>query len=214
MKLIPKSLFYIQTIITEGSITAAAKKLYIAQPSLSQMIKTIEGELGVPIFNRNTNPISLTFAGQRYLHAMNQIDGSYRNMISEIDAIKGEEKGVLRLGISLQRGLSLLPQVLSVYCEKHPQIDIDLYEFGSTKLEGMLEECKLDLAFITTEPNVSAINYNLIQNEEIGVLAAKTSDLAKRIPHNTTIDIMDIENETCVGLKSGHSAREVQDFLL
>lgn len=47
---------YMLTVMQEGSITAAAKKLYISQPSLSQMIKLVETNLGTPIFNRSTEP--------------------------------------------------------------------------------------------------------------------------------------------------------------
>lgn len=47
-----KQAHYIRTIAQEGSITAAAKKLYISQPSLSQMLKQVEAELGVSLFDR------------------------------------------------------------------------------------------------------------------------------------------------------------------
>ena len=47
---------YVLTVLKEGSITNAAKKLYVSQPSLSQMIKLAENNLGAPIFNRNTDP--------------------------------------------------------------------------------------------------------------------------------------------------------------
>ena len=52
---------YMLTVLQEGNITNAAKKLYISQPSLSQMIKLVENNLGTPIFNRSTDPITLTY---------------------------------------------------------------------------------------------------------------------------------------------------------
>ena len=55
---------YIQTIASEGSITAAAKKLYISQPSLSQMVRQVEKELGVTLFDRTSLPLRLTYAGE------------------------------------------------------------------------------------------------------------------------------------------------------
>ena len=51
-----KQALYIQTIAQEGGVTAAAKKLYISQPSLSQMLRQIESELGVPLFERAPFP--------------------------------------------------------------------------------------------------------------------------------------------------------------
>ena len=64
---------YIMTILQEGSITAAAKKLFISQPSLSQVVKLAETNLGAPVFNRSTDPISLTPAGEKYVEAAKQI---------------------------------------------------------------------------------------------------------------------------------------------
>lgn len=59
-----KHINYVLTVLTEGSITAASKKLFVSQPALSQTIKLIEHDLGAPIFDRSTDPISLTYAGR------------------------------------------------------------------------------------------------------------------------------------------------------
>ena len=64
-----KHMQYVLTVLKEGSFTNAAKKLYVSQPSLSQIIKTAESNLGAPIFNRSTDPITLTPAGQLYVEA-------------------------------------------------------------------------------------------------------------------------------------------------
>ena len=63
----PKHAQYMLTVYQEGSITNAAKKLYVSQPSLSQMIKLVESNLGAPIFNRSTDPLTLTYAGEKYI---------------------------------------------------------------------------------------------------------------------------------------------------
>ena len=55
-----KQAYYIKTIPECGSITAAAKKLYVSQPSLSQMLRHVEEELGVEIFDRSVAPFRTT----------------------------------------------------------------------------------------------------------------------------------------------------------
>lgn len=64
---------YVLTIVREGSITAASRKLYVSQPSLSQTIKLIERNLGAEIFNRRTEPISITPAGEMYIEAARKV---------------------------------------------------------------------------------------------------------------------------------------------
>ena len=90
---------YMLTVLQEGSITNAAKKLYVSQPSLSQMIKLVENNLGAPIFNRNTDPITLTFAGEKYIEAAKQILTINQNLAREIQEINEEEHGTIRFGI-------------------------------------------------------------------------------------------------------------------
>lgn len=64
---------YVLTIAREGSITAASRKLYVSQPSLSQTIRLIERNLGAEIFNRRTEPISITPAGKMYIEAAQKV---------------------------------------------------------------------------------------------------------------------------------------------
>ncbi|MFQ9806411.1 MAG: LysR family transcriptional regulator [Christensenellales bacterium] len=83
-----KHINYVLTVLTEGSITAASKKLFVSQPALSQTIKLIEQDLGAPIFDRSTDPISLTYAGQRYVEAAQAMLDIDRNLRAEIAETK------------------------------------------------------------------------------------------------------------------------------
>ena len=82
-----KHMQYVLTVLKEGSFTNAAKKLYVSQPSLSQIIKTAESNLGAPIFNRSTDPITLTPAGQLYVEAARQV--------TTISTMRNSERSVL-----------------------------------------------------------------------------------------------------------------------
>lgn len=103
---------YIRTIAEEKGVTAAAKKLHISQPSLSQMLRQIEEEAGTPLFERGTQVFHPTYAGERYLHAAEVILNTNEILENELREIRGEERGRLRLGISVQRSIQLLPKVL------------------------------------------------------------------------------------------------------
>ena len=62
-----KQITYIIKVAECRNITKAARELYISQPSLSQLISKAEEELGIRIFDRNTNPVTLIYAGKRYI---------------------------------------------------------------------------------------------------------------------------------------------------
>lgn len=204
---------YMLTILKEGSITNAARKLYVSQPSLSQMVKLVENNLGAPIFNRSTDPLTLTYAGQCYIQAALKVITINENLKKEIEEITHEDHGKFRLGIPIQRGMEILPYALPRFFSKYPHVDIELEEYGSTETEKLLLEGKIDIACMTTIPRYEELQYILIENEELILLVGKHTDLARRIPNGTPISILEAKNERFISNKPGHSVRAIQDVL-
>lgn len=204
---------YMLTVLQEGSITNAAKKLYISQPSLSQMIKLVENNLGTPIFNRSTDPITLTFAGEKYIEAARQILTINNNLQKEIDEINHEDHGVIRLGIPVQRAMQVLPYILPKFKEKYPFVTVEVHEHGSATTESLVLEGGVDFACLTTYPKHEELEYILVETEELVLLTSRNSRIARRIPDGTPIDITEAKDETFVNIKSGHSVRTTQDRL-
>lgn len=204
---------YMVTILQEGSITNAAKKLFISQPSLSQMVKLVESNLGTPIFNRSTEPITLTFAGQKYMEAAQKILTINANLTKEIEEINEEDHGKIRLGIPVQRGMQVLPYVLAKFWKLYPHVDITLHEHGSASIEKLVLDGSIDIACMTTIPSQENLTYLLAEQEELMLLAGRNTDLARRIPEGTPISIYEARNERFVSNKPGHSVRTMQDNL-
>lgn len=204
---------YILTVLSEGSITAAAKKLYVSQPSLSQMIKLAENNLGAPIFNRGTDPITLTYAGQKYVEAAKQVMTINQNLAREIQEINQEDHGAIRLGIPVQRAMQVMPYVFPKFHKLFPMVNLDLTESGSAVIESMVLEGALDLACLTAYPKYEELNYILIEREELVLLASKNTSIAKRIPSGSEIVITEAKGESFICSKPGHSVRATQDRL-
>lgn len=202
---------YITTIAECGSITAAAKKLYVSQPSLSQMLRHVEEELGVEIFDRTVTPFYVTYAGEKYLHAAKTILEANAQLESEIREIRNDHSGRLRLGISVSRGLQVLPLVIPKFIARFPNVKIELVESGSDTLDVMIQEGKIDLALAAIESTSPNMTYELIERETIGILAGKESNIARRFASGTPVTIQDARDDFFISLCKGHSARVVQD---
>lgn len=204
---------YMITILQEGSITSAAKKLFISQPSLSQMVKLVETNLGTPIFNRATDPLTLTPAGVKYMEAAKHILTINANLAKEIAEINQEDHGKIRFGIPVQRGMLVLPKLLPAFYRLYPHVDVEIHEQGSGLMENMILDGTVDLACMTTTARHEDLKYILIENEELVLLASKNTKLAGRIPNGTPIHITEAADEKFVSNKPGHSIRAVQDNL-
>lgn len=208
-----KHAHYIRVIAREGSITAAAKKLMLSQPSLSQMLRQTEQELGLPIFYRKTNPIRLTYAGERYLQTAELIQAACDRLEGEMRQIKAEDSGRLRLGISIQRATQVLPLVFPWFLSRYPSVSLELVEEGSARLEELASQGAVDLALAAVEASDPNLAYQLIETEVIGVVAGPNTHLAHRFPSGTSISLKEAEADSFVAIKPGHSIRVVQDKL-
>ena len=203
----------ILTIVQEGSITAASKKLFVSQPALSQTIRQVEEELGAPIFTRDTRHIELTHVGKLYIESVRQIQMIDQSLHARVSDSKDEVVGTFRLGISVQRGLQLLPLVIPEFIARYPLVRIQLREEGSGMLERRVLEGQCDLGFVTTASKRDQLTYALIENEQLMLVAATTTELARRFPDGTPIDIAEAQHENFVSMTEGHSVRTIQDKL-
>ncbi len=204
---------YIKTIAECGSLTAAAKKLFVSQPSLSQMLRQIEQEIGLPIFDRSVTPLHLSYAGEKYLQAAERMLAANKELEEQLREIKHEHSGRLRLGISATRAMQVLPLVLPIFTEEFPNVTLELTESGSGNLEKLLLEGKIDLAMAALESTSTAMTYELIEKETIGILAGRNSALAKRFVSGTPISVSDAKGDSFVCLTPSHSSRIIQDKL-
>lgn len=103
-------------------MTAAARKLFVSQPSLSYLLSYVEKEVGTELFNRNTNPFALTPAGQSYIEAAHKILSIKREMENQISDLTASQQSTLRIGCGAQLSAVLYPQILPGFVRDCPNV--------------------------------------------------------------------------------------------
>lgn len=208
-----KQAHYFKTIAECGSITAAAKQLFVSQPSLSQMLRQIEDEIGLSLFDRSVSPMRLTFAGEKYLRAAERMLAANAELEAQLREIRQENTGRLRLGISVTRAMQVMPLVLPVFTAQYPNVALELTEAGSARQEELLRSGAIDLALAALESTGSNLAYELIEQENIGILAGRDSGIARNNLSGTPLNVDAAGGDSFVYLTKGHSARIIQDKL-
>ena len=160
------NLEYFLAAAEELNFTRAAKRLYISQQSLSSHISNLEKEFGVALFNR-TAPLTLTYAGQVLKRRARQLLLLREETYHEISDIKDFTKGQLTIGMSHTRGRKILPQILPVYQERFPGIDLHLKEGNSSELDADLLHGDVDLVIGLLPFKVENVETVPICEEEI-----------------------------------------------
>ena len=185
-------------VVREGSFTAAAKSMFITQPTLSHQIRQIEEQLGSPIFIRSKTSVELTPTGQVYVQAARRILQIETQMNESLGALNGTYEGVLHLGLPDQRADELLPQVLADFYALYPSVRIEALTAPHPELERMLLGGELNMALISGEAENTLLEYQLIASDEVVLLASKKTDLAQRIPSGSTISLHECAGERFV----------------
>lgn len=136
---------YVVTVAEEKSITKAAKKLYISQPSLSLSIHSIEESLGVELFVRGKNSVTLTPAGQAYVEWAKVTLESEKQLEAKLSKIKSGSNRQLDIGASYQRSAALLPEAISSFYSRTNNCNIKIHEDVNANLSSAIQADQLDI---------------------------------------------------------------------
>ncbi len=147
---------YIYQVYVEKSFSKAAKALFISQPSLSIAVAHKEQELGFPIFDRTTKPISLTAQGQIYIEMLEEILESENTMQTRVQRLLNEKHNVLAVGGSFSSAYYLMPSICGCFHRRYPDVEVtvDIGNVGATSslserftLDQKLDRSELDAVF-------------------------------------------------------------------
>ncbi|MCM2438532.1 LysR family transcriptional regulator [Agrobacterium vitis] len=191
------------------SFHKAAKALGISQSSVSARVKSLEEELGILLFHRNTRGVSLTEAGRRFVE---QVDEA---MVILDDAIKtagmrahGVE-GHLRVGIhSLTTG-GALDHLLRRFRSEHPLIQLHISETSARDAQIKVREGKLDIAFMADIKEIPDLHSRVVWHDRVMVAVSTTHRLASR----SSIDWQQLADEPFL-VRQGGSGPQVQELIV
>lgn len=175
-----RHLRYFVTVVEEQSITKAAEKLCIAQPPLSRQIQKLEEELGILLFERGSRPVRTTEAGQFFYQHAVQILTHTAQATSMAKRISSVNK-IVRIGYVSSLLYALLPQIIYLFRQNNPDIEVELIECGTKDQIEALKQGKIDIGFGRLRISDPAIKRILLREEKLKLAVHKNHHLAKYI---------------------------------
>lgn len=162
-----QSLEYLLTISEKGSISAAANALFISQPALSKYVKNLELRYGFKIFNRIGNKLTLTLEGQKILEYGTKIQSLEKSLTREIEDIKNNVYGRIRLGLPVYWLPIMVPPIIIEYKKKCPTIDVDIIGFESATKDSLLLDGRVDYTLSRSASYAFGVESTLIRHDRI-----------------------------------------------
>lgn len=177
-------------VAEHGSFTAAAERVHTVQSNITMRVKELEAELGQQLFVRQKSGVMLTSAGQTFLgyaRRILQLTDESRNALLDTATPAGH----LRLGSMETTAAIRLPQVLTKYRERYPQVQLSLLTGTTIELIKAVENHRLDGAFVGGIHQNPALSQEEVFQEELVLVSSREfeslAELTQAMPQQTVL---------------------------
>src|SRR5512141_2668778 len=180
-----RHLRYFVAVADELNFTRAAKKLRVAQPSLTRQVHNLEAELGVRLLDRTQNRVSLTEEGRSFLVDARRLVALSLESVQAVQRFSRGESGQLNLGYLFKFDFDLLPATLTTFYRLCPEIAVNLFDMSPAEQLRALEARKVDLGFVGLRPrtasqNLAALTWECVAHHDVVVVLPAHHPLAQK----------------------------------
>ena len=172
---------YFLAVAREGSVTHAAQRLHISQPTLSKQLKDLEGQLGKKLFVRSSFSVRLTEEGMLLRKRAEEILDMVDKTEEEFKALGEVNGGDIHIGAAESDGIKHLARRIEAVQALYPRIRVHLYSGDRSDLAQRLEQGLLDFAVLVESNDLSKYNYLPLPGEDTwGVILRRDHPLAEK----------------------------------
>jgi DNA-binding transcriptional LysR family regulator len=189
-----KHLQYFIEVANFNSFSRAADHLFITQPTISKMIKNLETELGVALFDRSRKQLTITDAGRIILEQAKLIEKAFKNLEIELDNLTGLKKGHIRIGLPPIFDAHYFLKIVGGFHEKYPGITFQLVEDGSKKIEEDVGNNLLDVGVIVLPTKNEIFDHFSFMEEDLKLILHLSHPLAER----GEVNLAELANESII----------------
>ena len=207
---------YLLRIRREKGIARAAQSLYIAQPSLSQILMKLEEECGFALFTREKDGVRETNEGSRFLDQVEELAGIYRKMRRQLEEFQQLKRGLVSFGIPINLGTSVLPDILPRFSALYPGVEVRFFENNSVELDRMVLEGRTDFNIMHFQSPKETLEYEILGVDPFCLaapsswgerLGLKEGAIGKR-------ELKELEPEPFIMVARGQKLRQTADEIL
>jgi DNA-binding transcriptional LysR family regulator len=182
MALDPRQLRAFIAIVRSGSIGLAAETLHVTQPALSRIIRRLESQLGVQLFERRSTGMELTSFGQALLPHATFLSEEAALALEQINSLRGLGQGTIRVGAVASAAIMLLPAVLEQVLGQWPNLHVQITEAVEDALTVALTNNAIDVAIagpIHESEDIVLVGEHPF-NDRYSVISSATNPLQQR----------------------------------
>ncbi len=193
-----------------GSITRAARRLFVTQPALSRRLQQLERELGAPLLDRSQKGVTLTEHGRFVQREGRALLERWERLVDGVGALSNLETGTVRVGGGATAVSFLLPPAIADFQRSHPGVLFQVKEAGSRDVERDVANERLELGVVTLPVSSREFVVSPLRTDRIVLVGATAHPLARR----ARIPVRALEGQDLVGFEAPSAIRALIDGAL
>jgi DNA-binding transcriptional LysR family regulator len=194
-------------VAEHGGFSRAAAMLRLSQPAVSKSVQELEREVGLSLFDRAGRAPRLTDAGEALVARAHELFGVERVAEEELAALRGLERGTLRVGASTTVATYFLPPLLARFHEQHPGVKLRVLSANTRAIAHRLLEGRLDIALVEGPVSHDRISAEPWREDELVIIAPA----AHRLVRKRRVVASDLASEPFILREPGSGTRDVAE---
>lgn len=186
-----KQLQYFAEVAKHKNFTKASQVLFVSQPSISKMIKSLEDELGVTLLDRSEREVVLTDTGKLVNEKALNILQLLEELSFSVNELVHVQRGNVKMGIMPTIGALLFPKIIAEFKKRYPGIEIQMVEYSAKQVETQMEQGNIDFGVTVLPVNTRRYGTVSLLTEELVVIVSRQHWLAGR----TSVALAELKNE-------------------
>lgn len=167
------------SVAETGSVRAAARELNVAASAISRQLQLLEQALGTALFDRSGRGLQLTPAGEVLLRGLRQAGQAHEQALDELSALKGLQRGLLRIATVESVSVTILPDMLLRFASAHPGIEVAVTVAGSEAVTALVRDHQADLGFTFNPSSLDGLVTLASWDLHLGAVMSPRHALAK-----------------------------------
>lgn len=188
----------LQKVIELESFTKAADHLGYTQSAVSQMIASLEKELGIKLLTRSHSGVSLTIEGRELYPFVERMINQYRVMQEKVSEIKDLDTGIIRIGTISSISYQWMPELVKGFQECYPNVQFVFYQGDYSSIQEWIKTGAVDFGFVTP-PAVTGLKMKNLLRGEMVLILPENHPLAER----KSVRLDEIAGEPFILLEEG-----------
>jgi DNA-binding transcriptional LysR family regulator len=197
-------------VADKGSFTRAADSLHLTQSACSGLVRDLETELGVRLFDRTTRRVALTAAGREFLAAARRTLGDLEDAVGDVQALAARQRGRVTVAAPPLLAATVLPRAIAGFRAAHPDIQVVLQDVPTDEIVTRIRSGGADLGIGTFDPAEDGVAQTLLARDRLRLFCPPDHALATRKP----VPWRALQGETLVGLVRASDVRRLTEEAL